>query len=114
MSTERCARVIGCTDCGKPAALVGDTVPSDPTFRALLLCPWCLAEARPGAFGAYVRESEQSAQQTSPATASPDEPECATCGGEGSLFVDEFSHVSGHYTTDVPCHDCAAESEGEG
>jgi septal ring factor EnvC (AmiA/AmiB activator) len=43
-------RVHGCSNCGKPAYLVGD--------RVLMfgLCPWCHAEAVPGAVGLRDRE----------------------------------------------------------
>ena len=33
--------VTGCKDCGKPAALDGDTIPADG------LCQWCTDEVRP-------------------------------------------------------------------
>lgn len=53
----RCERVIGCTSCGKPAALVGDTIPDDPALQSLLLCPWCLAATRPEAFRAFASDT---------------------------------------------------------
>ena len=42
-------RVIGCWSCGKPAVLVGDSVPAE-----FPLCFWCMAECRPGAAALFV------------------------------------------------------------
>lgn len=52
----RAGRVIGCSRCAKPCALVGDEIPDDLTASAIMLCPWCLAALRPGAFAAWARE----------------------------------------------------------
>lgn len=39
--------------------------------------------------------------------ADPDESEeCETCGGDGELEEDCFSHATGHYTRSIPCPDC--------
>lgn len=43
-------RPIGCVECAKPCALVGDEVPSDA------LCPWCRAERAPKVFGLFAME----------------------------------------------------------
>lgn len=43
-------RVIGCSDCGKPSALVGDRIPLDG------LCPWCRAVSAPLVAGLYALE----------------------------------------------------------
>lgn len=48
----RADRVFGCDRCGKPAALVDDLVSTET-----LLCPWCIAEIRPGAMAAWRADS---------------------------------------------------------
>lgn len=45
------SRVIGCSSCGKPAALVGDEL--EPNMR----CLWCIAEARPHAASLFLTEN---------------------------------------------------------
>jgi len=52
----RAGRVIGCSRCAKPCALVGDEIPDDLTAAAIMLCPWCLAALRPAAFSAWAFE----------------------------------------------------------
>lgn len=57
----RVDRVIGCSRCAKPCALVGDEIPDDVIASAIMLCPWCLAALRPGAFAAWAREQARPA-----------------------------------------------------
>jgi hypothetical protein len=55
---KRCEyRVLGCSRCGKPCALVGDLIPSDE------LCPWCRAKDSPGVYAA--RDEEEFALRAS-------------------------------------------------
>jgi hypothetical protein len=42
--------VIGCNDCGKPAALVGDESGKKN------MCPWCIAKRRPHVMAMWARE----------------------------------------------------------
>jgi len=58
-------RVIGCTRCGKPCALVDDEIPADE------LCPWCRAEDAPRVMQAYVSETQAQERKG----------RCRYCGG---------------------------------
>jgi hypothetical protein len=62
--------VIGCVVCAKPAALVGDDIPDETVARACLMCPWCLAARRPGAFGAWSGEEMRTLRKALRAAAS--------------------------------------------
>jgi hypothetical protein len=52
-------RVLGCGLCAKPAALVGDLIPSDPERQKEILCFWCLATMRPGVAHAWWSETDR-------------------------------------------------------
>lgn len=56
----RADRVIGCSQCAKPCALVGDEIPDGAVASAIMLCPWCLAALRPNAFAAWAHEQAKS------------------------------------------------------